>query len=722
MPEKLDLSGLNRRQLEAVTAPKDGSVLAVYACAGSGKTRVITYRIAYLIKELVISPSTILACTFTNKAAGEMKQRVNALIGSEAQGLWIGTFHSICLRILRVEATHLGFSTKFTVMDEEDTQDLVKSCMKDLHIDPKQTSPSSVRSSISFAKSALIGPEEYAATAVIPKTRAIASVYNLYEQRLKEMNAMDFDDLIGNTILLFERLPQVAKKYREKFQYVLVDEYQDINRSQHKLVKLLSSTDSIMVVGDDDQSIYTFRGASPNIMLEFEHNFPGSKLINLEENYRSTKNIISVASRLVENNINRHKKNIVSVLGEGEQIAVFAGMEPSDEAMYVAARIKEKISKGRKFSDFAVLYRTNAQSRSFEDSFMALGIPYQLIGGIRFYQRKEIKDLLAYLKCSLNLSDSMSFKRAISVPRRGIGPQFLAKLEFYAKTLQTTHESSLRHMLQTGEIGDSTARGVKSFLNVLDSLRELANTSPAHEVIKYLIEELKIVEELREEGTEESVSRAENVEEFLNLAYEFTKLSEDQGIDSFLGQVALLTDIDTVQEGADKVTMTTVHQAKGLEFPIVFLCGLEEGTFPHARSLDTADGVEEERRLAYVGITRAKEMLHLCRVVNRQLYGGLRSTEASRFLKEIQGVELKFEGVGAKAGGLERQFVKKMTIEPPKPKKEPLFVEIGEEVIHGAWGEGQVLSKNGEDAEVDFKSVGKKLLNLRYAPIKRKDS
>lgn len=708
----MDLSKeLNPAQLEAVMTT-EGPV-AVFACAGSGKTRVITFRIAHLISDLGVHPSEIVACTFTNKAAGEMKQRIARLIGSDIRGLWIGTFHSLCLRILKADGKYIGYDSKFSIFDDEDSNDLIKRCMIDLHIDPKVVNYRNVSQAISKAKYSLLTPEEFNAKAFNPMQRQISAVYKLYQDSLDEMNAMDFDDLINNTIKLLS-VDAVGEKYAKQFRYVLVDEHQDINPAQDVLVKLFAKSGNIMIVGDDDQSIYRFRGATPAIMLDFKNDYPNARVIKLETNYRSTKDIIDTAHRLVENNRNREPKQLVAALPDKEPVRLYTGLEPSDEASFVTQKIKSLVRDGRKYSDFCVLYRTNAQSRHFEDSFIASGIPYRIVGGLRFYERKEIKDLLSYLKASLNPKDSNAFKRSIAIPKRGLGPAFMVGLELASKANKTTFEEALKTMVETGEIKGAALNGAREYLEVIDGIRDKANNVPASQVVSFIINQIGIIGLLKD-GTEEGQSRAENVEEFLNLSAEFEKVSEDQSIDAFLSTVQLLSDMDSVESGTEKVICTTVHQAKGLEFPVVFLTGLEEGTFPHQRSMEAQEDVEEERRLAYVAVTRAKEMLFLANVVNRQLWGSMRKCDASRFLKEMD--PSKFER------DLTSKAMPKINREPPKilPKREPIVVEVGQVIDHSAWGEGTVVMVNGDNAEVDFKSVGKKLLNMRYAPVKLKN-
>jgi len=712
---------LNTKQLEAVT--HSGSPIAVFACAGSGKTRVITYRIAYLIDEFGLKPSEILACTFTNKAAGEMKERVNSLVGESVRGLWIGTFHSICLRILRVEGGHLGYTSGLTVMDEEDSLDLVKSIMREMSINPKQSNPRSVRSAISGAKNNLVSVDEYASIARTPKSLMVASVYDKYQSRLEELNSMDFDDLIGKTIKLFEDYPQILDKYRERFKHILVDEYQDINPAQHRLITLLAQDDNLTIVGDDDQSIYAFRGATPGIMLQFKSDFPGAKILTLDVNYRSTQSVISIADQLVKRNKKRMDKNLVANAGVGDKVCLYRGTEPSNEAYYVAKEIQNSNSSGRQYIDHAILYRTNAQSRSFEEALMARGIPYKLIGGIRFYQRKEIKDLIAYLRAIINPSDSISFRRALLNPRRGVGPSVISRLELISKEFTLTYEDSLRQMLENDQISSAARPSVSSFLNLLSELRDIANNEPAQNVVMVLVSKLGIAEKLRADGTEEGEARAANVEEFLNLSAEFSKISEgDDSLDAFLGSVALLSDMDQADDTKDRVLMTTIHQAKGLEFPVVFLCGLEEGTLPHARSLESEDDIEEERRLAYVGMTRAKERLHLTYVVNRTLYGTPKLMSPSRFIQEVESNScIETKGLlGSIKVNDTKGFSRQSRASAIPQKKEPISTNAGDIIIHRAWGEGVVLSVDGERAVVEFSTVGTKLLNLRYAPVELK--
>lgn len=703
---------LNPAQLEAVMTTE--GPIAVFACAGSGKTRVITYRIAHLIADCGVHPSEIVACTFTNKAAGEMKERIAKLIGSEIKGLWIGTFHSICLRILKADGKYIGFDNRFSIFDDEDSTDLVKRCMLDLHIDPKIVNYRNVSQAISKAKYSLLTPEAYATKAINPTQKQISAVYSLYQRTLEEMNAMDFDDLIGNTIKLLS-IESVGEKYAKQFRYVLVDEHQDINPAQDVLIKLFAKSGNIMIVGDDDQSIYRFRGATPSIMLDFRNDYPNAKIIKLETNYRSTKDIIDTAHQLVKNNRNREPKELNAVLPGKDPVKLYTGLEPTDEASFVANRIKLLVKDGKTYNDFCILYRTNAQSRSFEDAFIASGIPYRIVGGLRFYERKEIKDLLAYLKASLNPKDTNAFKRALGVPKRGFGPAFMMSLELATKNYKETHEGAMRKLLEEKQIKGSSASQAQDFLSVVDGIRDKANNAPASQVVAYIINEIGLIAYLKD-GSEEGQNRADNVEEFLNLATEFEKISEDQSVDAFLSTVQLLTDMDSVDQGTDRVICTTVHQAKGLEFPVVFLTGLEEGTFPHMRSMDAAEDIEEERRLAYVAITRAKEMLFLTNVVNRQLWGSLRKCEPSRFLKEMN--------QGAIQKDTASKVVPKLITPPPKilPRRDAIVVAVGQTVDHSAWGEGVILTVDGDNAEVDFKSVGKKLLNMKYAPVKVKSN
>ncbi len=707
---------LNDRQKSAVT--HDKGPIAVFACAGSGKTRVVTYRISRLISELGVSPSAILACTFTNKAAGEMKERVTELIGEKAKGLWIGTFHSICYRILRRDARHLGYSPGFTVLDTEDTLDIVKNIMKDMSINPKQLNPRLVRNAISSAKNSLVGVDEYAQMAKTQRAQSISSVYRRYQSTIEEMNSMDFDDLIGKTIRLLSMYTDIADKYKNQFEYFLVDEYQDINPSQHMLIKILADSGNIMIVGDDDQSIYAFRGATPGIMLDFESDFPGLEKIMLDINYRSTGSVISVADQLVRRNKKRVEKKLVAHAGEGEKVYLYRGVEPSDEAYYVAREIQKGFETGRKYSDFAIIYRTNAQSRSFEEALISRGIPYQLIGGIRFYGRKEIKDLLAYLRIIVNPADKVSFRRALMNPKRSIGYSTLARMELIATEFKVTLEESLSRLLEEGQLNKTATINAEKFLELIAELRSISDNESASKVVESLVDRLEIIDRLRSDGTEEGEARAANIEEFLNLSAEFENFSDERGLEAFLASVSLIADIDQSDSEADKVLMTTIHQVKGLEFPVVFLCGLEEGTLPHQRSLESEEDIEEERRLAYVGITRAKEVLHISYVTNRHIHGVPKVCTPSRFIKEIQSnsnIETRGLAGSIKTSGTISAFE---TLHKKK-KKEIIKVEEGDCVSHKAWGKGIVVSVDGDRAEIAFGSVGIKLLNLRYAPIEK---
>jgi DNA helicase II / ATP-dependent DNA helicase PcrA len=709
---------LNEQQLSAVL--HEEGPISVFACAGSGKTRVITYRIARLISDLGVSPSSILACTFTNKAANEMKGRVSDSIAQKANGLWIGTFHSICFRILRREASHLGYKPGFTILDTEDSLAVVKGIVRGMNIDKRAINPRFVRNAISSAKNAMINEDQYAQTARTQKSVIVSSVYKRYQREIEEMNAMDFDDLISKTLKLFTFYSGVLDKYQNQFEYYLVDEYQDINPSQHQLIKLLAGNGkmNIMIVGDDDQSIYAFRGATPGIMLDFKTDFPGTKMVKLDINYRSTSSVLSVAHQLVSKNKRRVKKNLVAHAGEGLKVSLYRGMEPSDESYQVAREIqKGHENDNRKYSDYAIIYRTNAQSRTFEEALISRAIPYQLIGGIRFYQRKEIKDLLAYLRFVVNPADHQSFKRAILYPRRGIGYSTINKLDLISREFKLTHDKALAHLIENNALNSSATTNARHFLNLINELKVLADTEPAHKVIEKLIERLDIISVLRSSDTEEDESRAENVEEFLNLSTEFMGFTDEEGLEAFLASVSLIADIDQSNTNADKVLMTTIHQVKGLEFPVVFLCGLEEGTLPHIRSIDTESDIEEERRLAYVGMTRAKEMLHLSYVTNRHIHGIPKVCTPSRFVKEIKDNE-HIETIGL-SGSIKTDGTIPSIGRKRFKKKEPVVVNKGDIVNHRAWGTGKVISVDGENAEVEFSSVGPKLLNLRYAPISR---
>lgn len=610
--------------------------LLVFAGAGSGKTRVITYRIANLIMEHGVAPARILAVTFTNKAAEEMKTRLDHLLAGAARGLWVGTFHAICARILRESGQIIDIPPNFLVYDESDQVDTVRQVLRALNMDEKQFTPRSFLYAISRAKEKLISPEEFDRNAYDFFDRLVAQVYPRYQEALKAANALDFDDLLLAAIRLFQQQPAVLERYQDKFQYILVDEYQDVNYAQYVLVQQLSGKHrNLCVVGDDDQSVYSFRGAEVELILRFQKDYPDATVIKLERNYRSTQPILDAAYRVVSQNKFRAQKKLWTDREEGMPLTLTRAQDEMEEARLVADYIQRMVMRGeRRYSDFAVLYRTNAQSRAFEDFFMQARIPHRIVGALRFYDRKEIKDLLAYLRLIVNPDDAVSLRRVINVPPRGIGSQTVLQIQQTA----LLHNKGMWEVIHSEEfIGQLTARARKSiqaFSDLIADLQQFSETHPVSELTKRVIERSGYLDWLRAEGSTESRDRAENIQEFLSVALQFEETSEDKSLLAFLQQSALVSDMDTLGTGGDQVLLMTLHTSKGLEFPVVFLVGLEEGVLPHARS-DTPDQIEEERRLCYVGMTRAQHELHLLFAQARRSYSGYRWSQPSRFLKAI---------------------------------------------------------------------------------------
>lgn len=610
--------------------------LLVFAGAGSGKTRVITYRIANLIMEHGVSPARILAVTFTNKAAEEMKTRLDDLLAGAARGLWVGTFHAICARILRESGQIIDIPPNFLVYDESDQVDTVRQVLRALNMDEKQFTPRSFLYAISRAKEKLISPEEFDRNAYDFFDRLVAQVYPRYQEALKAANALDFDDLLLAAIRLFQQQPDVLERYQDRFQYILVDEYQDVNYAQYVLVQQLSGKHrNLCVVGDDDQSVYSFRGAEVELILRFQKDYPDATVIKLERNYRSTQPILDAAYRVVSQNKFRAQKKLWTDREEGMPLTLTRAQDEMEEARLVADYIQRMVMRGeRRYSDFAVLYRTNAQSRAFEDFFMQARIPHRIVGALRFYDRKEIKDLLAYLRLIVNPDDAVSLRRVINVPPRGIGSQTVLQIQQTA----LLHNKGMWEVIHSEEfIGQLTARARKSiqaFSDLIADLQQFSETHPVSELTKRVIERSGYLDWLRAEGSTESRDRAENIQEFLSVALQFEETSEDKSLLAFLQQSALVSDMDTLGTGGDQVLLMTLHTSKGLEFPVVFLVGLEEGVLPHARS-DTPDQIEEERRLCYVGMTRAQHELHLLFAQARRSYSGYRWSQPSRFLKAI---------------------------------------------------------------------------------------
>lgn len=628
------LEGLNNKQYEAVTTT-EGPCLVI-AGAGSGKTKVLTHKIAYLIQEKGAKPWDILAITFTNKAANEMKERIANLVGEIAKDIWMGTFHSICVRILRRFIDRIGFETSFIIFDTSDQKTLVKNCLKDLSIDDKLFNERAVMSEISNAKNEMLTPAEYQAKAMGDfRKEKIATVYELYQKRLKENNAIDFDDIINYTIKILEENDDVREYYCNKFKYVLVDEYQDTNKAQFTLVTILASAyKNITVVGDNDQGIYSFRGADISNILNFEKDFPGTKIIKLEQNYRCTGNILKAANAVIKNNEVKYKKALWTENEEGNLPRVYQAQNEYDEGSYIVEQIEHlKREEYYKYSDFAILYRMNTQSRAIEDILRRENIPYKIIGGLKFYERKEIKDTIAYLRLIQNQSDNLSLKRIINEPKRGIGKTSLDKIELLSNE---TGLSMYEIIKKADEFGlNRVFLNSREFVNTIEELKNKKEELSISELIKQILKKSGYTKALEEENTIEAENRIENLDEFLTVAIEFEEEEAENGLSQFLEGITLSSDIDNLEEGEDYVTLMTLHSAKGLEYPVVFLVGMEEGIFPGYKSISEPKELEEERRLCYVGITRAKENLYLTCSKQRTIFGSTSYNQTSRFLSEI---------------------------------------------------------------------------------------
>jgi DNA helicase-2/ATP-dependent DNA helicase PcrA len=635
MPADLDLDALNPEQRAAVTHP--GGPLLIFAGAGSGKTRVISYRIARLIQSGTYA-SRILAVTFTNKAAREMRERVQSLVGEEARHLWMGTFHSIGARLLRMEGRHIGIDPNFTIYDDGDQLSLIREILKQKNLDEKAIAPRAVLTQISHAKEKLQTPEAFRPTAVGYFERIVADIFPLYNASLQKAGAMDFDDILFFSNRLLEQREDVRDKYQERFLHILVDEYQDVNFAQYSLVHSLSAKHrNVVVVGDDDQSIYAWRGADVSLILRFGSDHPDATIVKLERNYRSTKTILAAANEVIKRNRGRADKQLWTENAEGVPISLTLAGTEQDEAQLVVERIRRDTRSGRRrYRDFAVLYRTNAQSRVLEEAFLSAQIPNVLVGGQRFYERKEIKDLVAYLRVTFNPNDGVSFRRVVNVPPRGLGPGAIAKIEDMAARRGVSLAEACADQELQGSLTKKPAGELRGLLWHLEEARQIAEKGPVVPVVKHLLQVTGYQDMLRQERDAESVSRLENLQEFINVAAEFDATAEEVSLGAFLESVALVADVDSLTgEDGDAVTLMTLHSAKGLEFPVVFLTGLEEGVFPHSRSLGTDAEVEEERRLAYVGMTRAREELHLLHAHRRAVFGTPSFNRRSRFLDDI---------------------------------------------------------------------------------------
>lgn len=644
---------LNPPQREAVQAT-DGPLL-IMAGAGSGKTRVLTHRIAYLIEKKRVAPWSILAITFTNKASREMQDRVSALVGPSGRDIWVSTFHSMCVRILRRDIDRIGFTSSFSILDSSDQLSVIRNCMKDLNIDTKKFEPKAVQAAISGAKNELISPEQYEQKVGDYFEGLVAQVFTKYQKKLRANNSLDFDDLIMMTIQLFKDVPEVLEFYQNKFRYIHVDEYQDTNRAQYMLTRMLADKHhNICVVGDSDQSIYRWRGADITNILNFEGDYPEARTIMLEQNYRSTANILDAANAVIKLNSGRKPKKLWTDQGAGDPISLFQADSEHDEGYFVTGEIRKNVNKGEKFANHAILYRTNAQSRVIEEILIKSDIPYQIVGGIKFYDRKEIKDLLGYLKLISNPDDDISLVRIINVPKRGIGDTTVGKLADEAARRGTSIYRVLNDLGEV-EVNGRTRTLLREFYDIIDNLTRMVEYLSVTELTEKVLELSQYRMELIQENTLESKARLENIDEFLSVTMDFEKRNEDRTLVAFLTDLALIADIDSLnkdeeeaEKNKDSVTLMTMHSAKGLEFPVVFIIGMEESVFPHSRALADNEELEEERRLAYVGITRAEKRLYLTCARMRTLFGRTSSNMPSRFLQEIP--ESVREGVSTGGG------------------------------------------------------------------------
>ncbi len=729
------LEGLNPQQKEAVLHT-EGPIL-VLAGAGSGKTRVITHRIAYLIQEKGVAPWSILSLTFTNKAAREMRDRIEALIGARVLDIWSGTFHSCCVRILRREIERIGFNRDFVIYDTGDQETLIKDCLQRLGYNDRNFPPKQVLAYIGRAKDELISPEAYSINAASDfRMRKISDIYTLYQKKLKANNALDFDDILLHTLNIFDKNPDVLAYYQDKFKYILVDEYQDTNTAQYMLVSMLAKKHrNICVVGDDDQSIYGWRGANMQNILDFEKHFHGCRVIKLEQNYRSTERILDAANNVIKNNYGRKPKLLWTKNLTGEPVYVYKAFDERDEADFTAGMVRNAVARGdNNYGDFAVLYRINAQSRVFEDSFMKMGIPYRIIGAHKFYDRKEIKDIIAYLRVVNNPHDDISLKRIVNVPRRGIGKVTLDRAEQLAYDNGVSIYSILLEASKLSELTRASAK-IKSFTDMLVKLRSLAEYLDLTELIKSVIDQSGIIKELEQEDTIEAKTRIENIREFQSVVLDFVRNSEeeDPGLNDFLAHVSLIADVDTMADEQDRVVLMTMHSAKGLEFPIVFLAGMEEGVFPSYRSIGEESEMEEERRLCYVGITRAREKLYLSFTKSRTLFGNTTYNRQSRFIDEIPEDLLKHI---SENGDLIKSDVRKSVTNQISAdewkQRTASFIKAtelntdelvaGTRVLHKKFGAGTITAREPEGSdfklEIDFDQFGMKRLLASYAKLK----
>ncbi|EJQ7831659.1 DNA helicase PcrA [Staphylococcus pseudintermedius] len=726
------VANMNKEQSEAVRTTE--GPLLIMAGAGSGKTRVLTHRIAYLLDEKDVSPYNILAITFTNKAAKEMKERVQALVGEEAEVIWMSTFHSMCVRILRRDADRIGIERNFTIIDPTDQKSVIKDVLKRENIDPKKYEPRIFIGEISKLKNDLLTPAKAEAEADDFYSRMVATVYKGYQQQLVRNQALDFDDLIMTTIRLFERVPDVLDFYQNKFQYIHVDEYQDTNTAQYTLVNMLAQKfKNLCVVGDSDQSIYGWRGANIHNILSFEKDYPNARTIFLEQNYRSTKTILQAANEVIRHNTERKPKGLWTANQQGEKIHYYEAMSERDETEYVVREIFKQQKKGKRYKDMAVLYRTNAQSRVLEETFLKSNIPYVMVGGQKFYDRKEIKDLLSYLRLIANSADDISLQRIINVPKRGIGPSSVEKIATYAVDHELTMFDALAEVDFIG-LSKKVTQAAAEFYQLMSNLMQEQEFLEVSEIVDEVLEKSGYREMLEREQSIESRSRLENIDEFMSVPVDYEKNTplEEQSLINFLTDLSLVADVDGANL-EDGVTLMTMHSAKGLEFPIVFIIGMEESIFPHIRAIQSESDheMEEERRISYVAITRAEEELYLSHATSRTLFGRPQSNERSRFLNEIpeELLDLPERQYAMTIGSRKRQPAKRgfsqRAVKNSASSSTASNWKVGDKVMHKSWGEGMVSNVNDKNGSIEldiiFKSEGPKRLLAQFAPIEKKE-
>jgi DNA helicase-2/ATP-dependent DNA helicase PcrA len=735
--------GLNPQQAEAVINT-EGPML-IMAGAGSGKTKVLTCRVANLLQKGV-RPYRILAITFTNKAAAEMRERVNNMSGPAAKDVWLFTFHAFCARFLRMEIDKLpGYGGNFAIYDTADSQNLIKQILKEMNLDDKRFQPSGILSRISNAKNALQDAAAFARQAGDFYEQKVADIYSRYEQKLQLNNALDFDDLLMLSIKLLQENKEVREKYQDRFDYLLVDEYQDTNHAQYLLTKFLAAKHrNICVVGDADQSIYGWRGADIQNILDFEKDYPDAKVIKLEQNYRSTQIILDAANAVIENNTGRKPKNLWTENKSGADIIYFQAVDERDEARFVIEQLQNlQRTENKKLGDMAILYRTNTQSRIFEEMLIKSGISYNMVGGLKFYERKEIKDIIAYLRVIFNPADSLSLLRIINVPKRGIGDASLAKIQAYAAANNVSLFEAVSNAAAIDGLSSRFVSKLDDLAGIIFELMNLANEAPVEDLIDRVLRDTGYLEELENERTPQAQSRIDNLHELISVAQEFAASEEENNLENFLAHVALVSDIDDTELGEDAITLMTLHSSKGLEFPVVFLVGMEEGLFPHARTLMDETEIEEERRLCYVGITRAKEKLFLSSTKMRTIYGNTVTYPPSRFLQEIPARLVKTIKRQERFSALEnfKQVSEKYSARPQKPAstfnphsfmpQKPAAAaggtgtrfNTGDRVSHSKWGEGMVVSvkdsPDGQEVKVAFAGAGVRSLLTKYAVLKK---